>query len=125
MKKCSLLIVLVFMVMITGCQKSSNKLVCSKISTENNVGYTVETKVTGKISDDVVSGVDLTIIMSFEDEERAKESYEAISKGTSDDNVKVTLNGKMIRVTETEEFEKTLTKDEFIYTYQADGYMCE
>ena len=108
MKKCSLLIVLVFMVMITGCQKSSNKLVCSKISTENNVGYTVETKV-----------------MSFEDEERAKESYEAISKGTSEDNVKVTLNGKMIRVTETEEFEKTLTKDEFIYTYQADGYMCE
>lgn len=124
MRKNVLLVILLLLVTVTGCGKS-NRLKCSKKTEEVDVGYTTETIVSGKMEDDVVVGADLKMIMTFEDESRAQSSYQVIMEGTSEDGVDVSINGKVITVTETQEFPEAVTKDEFIASYNEDGYVCE
>lgn len=125
MKKSALLIILTFVLILTGCGKE--KQVSCSMSKEFEVGYKLEAKVSGNLKDGNIESAKLKMTMTFDDEKLAQSSYENLQKEYIDDTNKVDINikGKVITVTEDIEQSGVIAKQDFINAYQEDGYTCE
>ncbi len=125
MRKSALLIILTFVLILTGCGKK--KMVTCSMSKEFEVGYKLEAKVSGELKDGNVEGAKLKMTMTFDDEKLAQSSYENLQKEYMDETDKVDINikGKVITITEDMEQIEAVAKQDFIDVYQEDGYTCE
>lgn len=122
MKKGSLLIVLTFMIMLTGCGKEK-KVLCT-MNKEFEVGYKLEAKVTGELEKDIVNQAKLKITMNFDDEKLAESTYQILLEENEDDS-DIQLHKNVITITSKIEQTENQTKQDFIDAYQAEGYTCE
>lgn len=109
---------------LTGCG-SSQKVTCTTETTDASLGYTLKLEAIGTLEEGEVIKEDFTMVMTFESEELATTSYNAIKEGMSDEDIDVKQDENVITVTQSHDLSSGITRSEFISTYEEDGYSCE
>lgn len=124
MKKIFLTCISIFSLFIlTGC--GNKKLICTLEENKSDVGFIVETTIITKVAGDKVSGYDLEMNMTFDDEDLATSSYDSLVNDYTESDMKFKRNGKVITGKLTEVLSETITKKEFKEGLEGEGYTCK
>ncbi len=126
MKKSLFGVFFLLMFMVTGCFGSKKEQIVCTLELENeDVGYTMTAELKGNIDGEVIVGDELVTKMTFETEEWAKSSYDALKADESFKGVDIKRKGKVITIKESEKYEEAISKKEFIDSYTLEGYTCK
>lgn len=124
-KGCLLLGMILTILLLSGCKKSES-LSCTYEEEETNVGYKLKTNTEAVLNGGEVIGERTTMLMTFEEEEWAKSTYDALLEENAEtEEYDIKLSGKEITIKTSEDYESALSKQDFKDTWEADGFTCK
>lgn len=124
MKKIFIACITIFCLFIlTGC--SNKKLTCTLEEDKSYVGFMVKNTLTAKPSNNIIAGYDLEMTMTFEDDDLAITSYDALVNDYTETDMKFKRDGKIITGNLIEKLSESITKKEFIEGLESEGYTCK